>query len=210
LSFFKISVKTIVFVVIYLMLVYTVCYGFTGARSGQDYVVVMSDIPMSRTNITVDINATIIEGSGNLWGLIGAVAGFIVAGVATVLSLGALSGVTVPVMITLGSGIAGAGAGYFIGGAIGRGVTQGMLDADIEVPWQDLSLAVTAFFGSIIDLFLFMVSFLTFGLIGDAFIGFPSELVWIPFLMALPVYLYFMIIVAGFAVEVWKGSKKII
>lgn len=204
-AFFSISAKKITFVVVYLMLIYTVCYGFSaGAQDSGSYTVVVPTIAQSR----LEVNTTVVEAesdSGWFGALVGLIVGTIIAvvtfpigGVVLGSAVATLSG-TLPVAIAVSLPIAGAVVGY--------GLDYGVHALGFDMPWDDFVGSLQQFFGSVFDLFLFMVSFLTFGLVGDAFVGFPPEFFWIPYLMALPVWLYFLIIVAGFAVEAWKAVK---
>lgn len=198
-SFFHISAKTLSIVIVYLILVYTFFYSVGAARSSADFKVIMPKVTVTKTSISQDsINASVDQGNGILGAIIGAIVVGLAA-LATAVTLGAASPVLFAAVGVVAGGITGYIGGYFISG-VARA-------AEVELPWNDFAFALRGFFGSIFDLFMFLVDFLTFGIIIDAGIYVPVVFSVLLFLMTFPLWIYFLIIVAGFATEAWKSVK---
>jgi len=77
-------------------------------------------------------------------------------------------------------------------------------DFDEEEGWWS---AVEKFFGSIGETFNFIIKFMSFDFVADAdeSLDYPAELRWIPFMMAVPVWIYIGLLVAPYAIEALKA-----
>lgn len=202
--FFKISAKTLTLMMVYIFLVYSVTYSFSFVAGQTGYVGVLPSITVTKTNITQEeINATINEGYGLLTGIVGAIIG-VLAGVAIVMTWGAA---TPFVAIALGGAVTGIGV---IGGyEIGYGISAYAHSQGISLAFDDFVVGLRTFFGSILDFFFFAIGFLTFGVFGTtASMGLPNEFYWIVFFMTFPVWIYFLVLVAGFGIEAWRSVKS--
>jgi len=76
---------------------------------------------------------------------------------------------------------------------------------DEKQTWLD---GVTQFFGTIIDTFAYMINFLTFNF--QAGVPLPFVISWLPFLMAVPVWIYIGLLVAPYAIEALKAISQLL
>lgn len=192
-SFFHISPKTFTVIVIYLTLVYTLVYSFGVAGVSNELVVVTPDVvPVEMHKVTSDEqNQSEDVDTGFLFAIFGVVAGVLIV------VTGGWFALAIPII----------GSGLFGGFLLGVGVSNLGRALDVELPFSGFLNAIKGFFGAILDLFLFIGKFMTFGLISDTGIVIPSAFGWLIFLMTFPVWIYMLIIVAGFSVEAWKAVK---
>jgi len=67
---------------------------------------------------------------------------------------------------------------------------------------------VKQFFGTIVDTFAYMINYLTFNF--QAGVELPIVISWLPFMMALPVWIYIGLLVAPYAIEALKSIAQVI
>lgn len=197
-SFFKIDVRVITVVVVYLTLIYTTVYCFSAVGTDAEFGVITPDVVPDKVYkvSSNEQNASDDANSGWFVGIVG-----FILGVLTVLSVPVTFGMTLPLAVAVvGS--------FTLGGAlIGVGVSKLGRALDVEIPFSGFLEGVKGFLGAILDLFVFIGGFLTFGLIADTGLVVPDSFAWLLFFMVFPVWLYFLVISAGFAVEAWKAVK---
>lgn len=200
-NFFDIKAKTLVIMIVYLTLLYTVVNVFavagenplsTNSPGDMTYV----DVPGQWTtfeDLTPEQQQGIIaQNQGESYGFILGVVGVIVG---TVLAI-VLAPVGVPLLVM---GLIGAGVGGLVGAGVGYTVGTLTSLAGIELPFTDVLSAMKDSLGRVFDFFLYM------NVLGDVGFSSPNIILHITlWFMTLPVLAVVFIWMLGIGVEIGK------
>lgn len=198
-SWFKLSTKFFVFTIVYLMLIYTTVYAMQPERSKDDFAIGVPDVAMVDVNVTgEDYNASVDQGAA----IVGGVVGFLVGAIGVALIA---TGVLAPVGLFI---VAGGLAGALIGAEVGYQISYFNRDTMIEIGFGDIAVALKGLLGGIISVVGFILSIMTFG-VSEAIMsgGLPESFFWIAWLMTVPIWLYYIVVLTGFVIEGAKAVK---
>jgi len=193
-----------------MIVLYTIMYGVAGGGTAYtgDVNVAVPDIKEVHHETSYNDGTPEPENDPNSNGIFFAIIGAIASTLCVIalpftFGLSSLGlGVTTGIMVIGGTTVAGYAVGYLS--------AEGANYIGLNLPWLDFIEGLSTFFGGILDLLTFIVGFATFGVIGNAFVGMPAEFYWIGFIMTFPVWVYFMIIIAGFCVDIFNSAKSVI